>query len=524
MAAAAGVGARGEGHMKELFHQDLEEILLSFQMFAELDQKTLLRGYQREVARSLLDMILFGRGGRSMAVILPRQSGKNHLQAYLEAYLLVLHQRSDGAEIVKVAPTLRPQALNSLDRLESILRDHQLTRRVGWRRERGTAIRVGRARIRFFSAAPSANILGATASLLLSVDEAQSVDTQVYDTRIAPMAASRNSPRVFWGTAWTAETLLAREFRLAQQNEGCQPGQRRAFRMDALRVGAEVPDYAFFVEGEVRRLGRDHPSVRTQYFSEEIDAAGGLLPPGTLAGLDGGHAWEAHPHSDRSYAFLLDVGGEEWSDGSEQAAIREHDASALVIVAVEPGVKELPRYRVVHLRSWSGAGQPELCEALLALAARWKPRKVVVDATGLGQGLAAALEKSLCGRILRYTFSAASKSRLGWSFRALAEGRRFLLPRVERRRDGDEAAALLERLREQMLRCEAQVGRGPGQNLRWGVPESTRAADGSLLHDDLLVAAALCSRLDEETWPLRYPARIIPTRDPLREMDRNTGV
>ena len=40
-----------------------------------------------------------------------------------------------------------------------------------------------------------------------------------YDKEIAPMAASTNATRVFWGTAWSEETLLARELYSAKQIE-----------------------------------------------------------------------------------------------------------------------------------------------------------------------------------------------------------------------------------------------------------------------------------------------------------------
>ena len=40
------------------------------------------------------------------------------------------------------------------------------------------------------------------------------------------------------------------------------------------QVAAEVPAYGNFVAGEVQRLGREHPLVKTQFFLETIDAAG----------------------------------------------------------------------------------------------------------------------------------------------------------------------------------------------------------------------------------------------------------
>ena len=53
------------------------------------------------------------------------------------------------------------------------------------------------------------------------------------------MAAARNAVVVFWGTAWTAETLLARELAGARAAETEE--ERRAFVLSAPEVAAEIP-------------------------------------------------------------------------------------------------------------------------------------------------------------------------------------------------------------------------------------------------------------------------------------------
>jgi hypothetical protein len=106
-------------------------------------------------------------------VMFPRQSGKNELQAQIEAYLLVL-LREKGGEMVKVSPTWKPQSQNAMRRLERTVKANMVT--AGWwGKESGYIYRVGEARITFLSGAPEANIVGATATLLLQVDEAQDV-------------------------------------------------------------------------------------------------------------------------------------------------------------------------------------------------------------------------------------------------------------------------------------------------------------------------------------------------------------
>ncbi|HMN60287.1 MAG TPA: hypothetical protein PJ988_07985, partial [Anaerolinea sp.] len=272
-----------------------------------------LRAYQRAAADAVLQSVI-NKAGRSLVVMFPRQSGKNELQAQLEAYLLWAFSLKP-AEIVKVSPTWRPQSQTSMRRLETVLKANPLTQGL-WQRESGYIFRMGEARIFFLSAAEGANIVGATASLLLEVDEAQTVRIDKFDREVAPMAAANNATRVFWGTAWTAQTLLARELR-ASQAEQDRDGKRRVFRVTAEEVIAEVPAYGEYVAHEVARLGRGHVNVRTQYFSEEVDAEAGLFPPQRLALMEGLHAWRERPRAGETYAFLLDVGGEERSPGQE---------------------------------------------------------------------------------------------------------------------------------------------------------------------------------------------------------------
>ena len=54
-------------------------------------------------------------------------------------------------------------------------------------------------------------------------------------------------------------------------------GIKRVFLMNADNVRVEVPAYGIYVDEQVSKLGRQHPFVKTQYFSEEIDAEGGMF-------------------------------------------------------------------------------------------------------------------------------------------------------------------------------------------------------------------------------------------------------
>jgi hypothetical protein len=273
--------------------------------FMQATGKLKLRGYQREVALRVIDSVCNNRG-HTIIVQFPRQSGKNELQAQLEAYLLTLFCIAD-AEIVKVSPTWKPQTLNAMRRLQRVL-ERNLCTRGRWVKESGYIYRIRSARIFFLSGSPTTSVVGATASTLLQCDEAQDILISKWDKDFSPMAASTNATRVFWGTAWTSKTLLARERRAAQAAQEAD-GMRRVFVIDADQVAEEVPEYGAFVREQVAKLGRSHPMIKTQFYGEEIDAEGGMFPPARLAMMRGEHGERSEPAAGCTYAALLDVAG-----------------------------------------------------------------------------------------------------------------------------------------------------------------------------------------------------------------------
>jgi hypothetical protein len=288
----------------------IEEMLADPGLFATYASHLDLRPYQVEVVRAIMHSVR-NELGLSFVVMFPRQSGKNEVQAQLEAYLLALYSQKE-AEIVKISPTWKPQSINAMRRLERVLKGNPVVE--SWQKESGYIYRVGSARMFFFSGSPEANIVGATASLLLEVDEAQKIRIEKFDTEIAPMAASTNATRVFWGTAWTSQTLLARELRAAREAEA-QDGLRRTFVLTADDVAKVVPAYGKHVAEQVARLGRQNPTIKTQYFSEEIDAESGMFPAERVMLMKGSHPWQATPKPGGIYAFLLDVAGEDSASG-----------------------------------------------------------------------------------------------------------------------------------------------------------------------------------------------------------------
>ena len=516
--------------MSEL-SDDIKRLLQSPAVFSQFGSGLKLRRYQQVVAEAILDSVVNCRG-ETFVVMFPRQSGKNELQAQLESYLLVLYSDLD-VEIVKVSPTWKPQTQNAMRRLERVLKRSSLARYF-WKKESGYIYCVFTARMIFLSGAPASSVVGATATHLLECDEAQDVGTSKWDKEFAPMAASRNATRVFWGTAWTSKTFLARELRAARQAES-RDGRQRAFVLTADDVRLEVPDYGKFVDGQIARLGRNHPMVRTQFFSEEIDSEGGMFPSARQALMRGTHPPLDSPPPQAApfaagrgaggegiqgyssvYCILLDVAGEveSRSDAGEGASSSAYalaspvrDSTALTVVEVDLStlandLVQAPSYRVVNRQQWVGVKHTLLYRQIIDIAERWAARHLVVDATGVGAGLTSFLDKALPGRVIPFVFTQKSKSDLGWSFLAVIETGRYKEYSTPRG-DGAECFRLQQIFWQQVESCQSQILDGPGKVMRWGVPDGFRdPLTSELVHDDLLISASLVAVLDSLTWGL----------------------
>lgn len=444
-----------------------------------------LRTYQLEAARPLAQHLLH-RSGEQFAMVFSRQSGKDEVLAQILAWVL-LRNAHRGGTIVVAAPTLRPQALISRDRLRDRLLANPVTAPLVKVSDR--TISVGKARAVFVSAARTANARGLTADLGLIANEAQDIRPSVWDAVFDPMAASTNATTIFLGTVWTRETLLARQMRYLREKQQ-QDGLQRVFLVPWQRVAQDLPAYGARVQSRIAQLGEQHPFVRTEYFLEELDGQQSLFPPHRIAMMRGDHARRFHPEPGKRYALLLDVAGEEEQGGGHESfSTGRRDSTALTVVEVDTTSRAdgRPLYRVVDRRAWTGIRHAELHAHMVDLARNvWRASWIVVDATGIGAGLASFLEASLRRsgiRVVPFVFSAASKSRLGWDFVGLIETGRF-------REYADDGDALTREFYAQLAATEYEVRRGPGNSMQWGVPAHAG-------HDDLVLSAALVAALDD---------------------------
>lgn len=484
--------------------------------FSGLILKKPLREYQLLPAYAIMKSIMTC-AGETFAVMMSRQAGKNELSAQLEAYLMNLFHRRGGS-IVKGSPTFKPQTLNSIlrltDRLDNSMNSAQFRRREGY------LVELGRARAFFFSAEPTANVVGATADMLLEADEAQDIEQRKWDKDFTPMGASTNVTTVFYGTAWTSNTFLARTVRYLEEQQ-VRDGIQRVFMIDCDAVAAEVPAYANHVSTQVERLGRNHPLVRTQYYLETIDGSGGLFTPARQRLMHGSHPRRFSPEIGHRYAVLIDVAGEDENAGSflDRLLLEnpKRDATAITIVDV---VKDRDRdpieflYFTLDRQLNLGTKFAAIRGQILRLVEYWHAQWVVIDATGVGSGLASFLAKALGHKLIPVTFTPAIKSQLGWDFLGIVETGRYQ-DYVEDH-EPDTAQFWYE-----VEACQYEIREGPQKTMRWGVWESP-GYDGVVArgHDDLLTSAAMCAFLEQQSPSGDAIGDTVNTEDVLTGIDR----
>jgi len=494
----------------------IKVFLSDIRLFSKIVVCRELRRYQLEPARAIVDSVL-NRKGMTFAVVMSRQAGKNELSAQIEAYLMNLYLQVRGSSLVKASPTYQPQASNSkirlVDALSNPWNQHFLKGQEGY------IVRLGRCRCFFFSAHPTSNVVGATANVLLECDEAQDVDEAKWNKDFAPMAASTNATTVFYGTVWTSRTMLAKAVRALREAEAID-GVQRVFYVPWQRVAAEVPTYGTYVRNEIRRLGRNHPIVRTQYFLEELEGGGRLFPPERVAHMHGTHDRQREPAEGGTvYAMTVDVAGEdEELEGQElRHAKPRKDSTAVTMFRVDLRTCEdpligFPRYEVVNRWWWTGRPHADLYAVLVDLAETWNVAYMVVDATGVGSKLTeylcarlGSIEDEYPGVVIPFVFTGTSKSQLAWDFLAVIGTGRY-------KDYAEDAEPDTEQFWREVECCTFEVLPGPGKRMRWGV-------DDPAIHDDFCISAALVAVLDGVEWVEEVESVIIDAPDVMGEID-----
>ena len=220
--------------------------------------------------------------------------------------------------------------------------------------------------------------------------------------RNTPRSSSRwarppTSPPSIYGTTWDDTTLLE-EVKQTNLELERKDGIKRHFRYDWQEVAKYNPDYLAYVEAERERLGENHPLFLTQYRLLPIHGGGGFFSAQQRAQLQGEHA---RRHRGGGGENLC--GGDRPGRGGRKTMRNicsrsnpKRDATVVTIgeldfSACDDVIKE-PRIKVVEHYRWTGKKHTELYAQLVDILKNvWRCRRVVVDATGVGQPVASFL-------------------------------------------------------------------------------------------------------------------------------------
>ncbi len=407
-----------------------------------------------------------------------RQAGKNELSAQLELLLLTLYM-AEPQNLVKCSPTFKPQTVISMMRLKDRLNDAGFD--GIWVAELGYIIRLGNARAIFLSADESANVVGNTAHILLEIDESQDVSKEKYTKEFKPMGATTNVTTVHYGTTWDDSTLLEE---IKQTNLELERGDgiKRHFRYDWEAVAKYNPDYLAYVEAERTRLGEDHPLFLTQYRLLPIHGGGGFLSIQHRFQLLGTHQRLRTPDPGKTYIAGIDLAGEaEEEEGAMLRSLKPRRDSTVVTIgeldfSICDEIQRQPRVKIVEHYQWTGRKHSELYPQLVDILKNvWRCKKIVVDATGVGEPVSSFLKQSLGSRVIPFTFTQRSKSELGFALLAAINAGRLKMYNADGSPEYQQFWFEMEKAKSRFR---------PSQTMNFYV-------DPSEGHDDFLMSLAL---------------------------------
>jgi hypothetical protein len=344
-----------------------------------------LRGPQLSIVRRI-ERAIAARAGEKISVLMARQTGKNEIEGFLETRALRVWCGIPGSTWVRTAPTHKPQIVNSKLRLEKhLLCDPLIAGR--YRKREGYIYELGKAQVHFLSGGRTAQVVGDTASIALSVDEAHKIDRDKFEEDFAPFTASTNAPTILWGVAAAKQDLLHRYREEAR-------GTDRVMVFPAAVWCELSKPYAGHYETRRRELGADHPVILTQYDLVPVEAIGAYLNPAQRAALFAGdHPRLEAPRAGMSYGILVDIGGEvEYEADSDEVRELEpgRDSTQVLIVEWDPRAPQepYPVTRIVNALTWTGKQHEAAGPEIVKLCHHWRVGVGAIDAVGVGEATA----------------------------------------------------------------------------------------------------------------------------------------
>jgi hypothetical protein len=324
-------------------------------------------------------------------------------------------------------------------------------------------------------------VVGNTAHILLEIDESQDVSKEKYTKEFKPMGATTNATTVHYGTTWDDSTLLE-EVKQTNLELERRDGVKRHFRYAWQEIAKYNVDYLAYVEAERERLGENHPLFLTQYRLLPIHGGGGFLSRQQLAQLKGEHSRKGQAERGKVYVAGIDLAGEaEVEEGVYLSSLKPRQDSTVVTIgeldfSICDDVQKQAGIRVVEHYCWTGKKHTELYPQLVDILKNvWHCRRIVVDATGIGQPVSSFLRKALGSKVFAFTFTTQAKSALGFNLLAAINSGRLKVYKGDGSEEYKEFWGEMERAKSQYR---------PSQTMNFYVDP----AEG---HDDFLMSLAL---------------------------------
>lgn len=459
--------------------------------------------WQMEVLKGIEAVILAKHRGELPAgliltLIASRQAGKNEVNARLESRMLALHRGSERRwEAVKGAPTRAPQLIISKERLKTVQNTpiFQNILQPKWRE--WYMLECGQCKLSLLSADDNANAVGHTASLFLSVDETQDVKRQNFEKVFAPMVDSTGAPSLFSGTEWDKDSLL-HHMRNASEDLQRKLKVKLCHIVPWWRVAEENAQYGEAVQAKIARWGATHVNIKTMYECEPADGVGNMFEVADIANCIGNHQRQSERMFGRTYVAGVDFCGAAKPDlkkALEGDVLRE-DRDATVATVAECSFiwnkhdnTKMAMIRIVdHLYLENKNPYETVNELYSFLFDKWACARVVLDATGVGNGPAAMMHHRRPKQCHPVMTTYQLKSDLGHNVvGAMKSGRLSMY-----RDDGSNEWRLWMR---EFKECRRHELRENGQ-IRWGAPRTK--LDGESVHDDFCLSTAYCLKAAEE--------------------------
>lgn len=362
-----------------------------------------LRLLQAEII-SRVEKFISAHDGGVMPILSARQTGKNETSAVLQRRHLWRRQLSPHVSSwIRTAPTHKPQIVNSKKRLKEILQldakkriRHPIFNGEKLQQEEGYIWKVGNATVEFLSSSPTANVVGATASECLDMDEAHKVIKAKFDEDFAPFTANTNAATLLWGVASNGMDTIE----WYRQNNA-ENGRKDLNLFYPCEVWMDAnPIYAAHVEGRMKALGPDHPIIKTQYRLIPVAQEGSFLSKMQAESiLSGTHERQKKPNLNSRYHVIIDIaaGNEDFNpddviEGEEETDTDSTIAFVYEVTSIVAANGIFPVVRIVDMLWMTGVSLPAQQPELESFIEKWRADKVTVDGVGVGRQIAEALE------------------------------------------------------------------------------------------------------------------------------------